>query len=144
MGVIERFENKYIPEPNSGCWLWLGCLTGSQGYGYFCVKRHRMRAHRYSYELYKGPIPDGMVIDHLCRVPSCVNPDHLEAVTQKVNMQRGSRMGKRVPFCSKGHPRSGENLYISPNSGQYVCRECVRNSVRKYQKRKRDEQSLKC
>lgn len=75
----DDFESKCIPEPNSGCWFWLGCL--SLGYG---VYRDRP-AHRVSYELYNGPIPVGMVIDHKCETKCCVNPHHLQAVTSQEN-----------------------------------------------------------
>jgi hypothetical protein len=133
---IIRFEERYIPEPNSGCWLWTGILFKS-GYGWFSVHSKVWRAHRWAYEHLVGPIPDGMVLDHLCKVKSCVNPDHLEPVTQKVNMER-AKTGKYKPFCKNGHPRSGDNLYFFPN-GARACRECVRISVRKYQKRKKGE-----
>jgi len=135
---IVRFERWYIPEPNSGCWIWLGSLSGSKSYGYFCFNKRRHRAHRFSYELYRGPIPPDLVIDHLCRMPWCVNPDHLEVVTQKVNMERAAHTGRRNLFCPKGHPKFGDNLYVFPN-GTHTCRECVRISVRKYQQRKREE-----
>lgn len=119
----QRFEKNYIPEPNSGCWIWLGNLSGSKGYGYIFVDGKSMRAHRFSYELINGPIPDGLVIDHLCKMPWCVNPEHLEAVTQKENMRRGANTGRYNKFCKRGHPRFGENLYVFP-TGQKACREC--------------------
>lgn len=134
----ERFARSYIPEPNSGCWLWLGNLTGSKGYGYISVNGKPTRAHRYSYEIHKGPIPDGLEIDHLCNLACCVNPDHLEPVSHQQNMARGVRTGKSKPYCIHGHPRFGENLYVFPN-GDKACRECVRISVRKYQARKKNE-----
>lgn len=80
MTLIERFYNKFIPEPNSGCWLWIGCII-STGYGNIALGKRQdghVLAHRLSYELHKGPIPNGLVIDHLCRTHSCVNPAHLE------------------------------------------------------------------
>ena len=130
-----RFEERYIPEPSSGCWIWLGHLSGSSGYGYLDVDGRSERAHRYSYTMHKGVIPNGLVIDHLCRMPWCVNPDHLEAVTQKTNVQRGNVTGNHKLYCHQGHPKFGENLYINP-AGFKVCRECVRISVRKYQQKK--------
>jgi hypothetical protein len=88
--IVQRFTENYIPVTESGCWLWVGALT-SQGYGQMRGMNHRVtRAHRVAYELFKGPIPEGLYIDHLCRVRCCVNPDHLEAVTQFVNMARKS------------------------------------------------------
>ncbi len=91
---LERFEEKYEPEPNSGCWLWIASLDG-KGYGQFPkgkeFGRGNVRAHRAAYEIYRGPIPKGMELDHLCRVKTCVNPAHLEPVPHQVNMVRGLR-----------------------------------------------------
>lgn len=72
----DRFDRLWMPEPNSGCWIWSG-LTNSRGYGRIVVSGHDQRAHRVSYELYCGPIPDGKLVCHRCDVPSCVNPAHL-------------------------------------------------------------------
>lgn len=82
------FDHFYIPEPNSGCWLWFGATT-ERGYGVVVANGRSIRAHRISYETAKGQIPEGLVLDHLCRVHCCVNPDHLEAVTQLENVRRG-------------------------------------------------------
>jgi hypothetical protein len=79
----ERFDQYHMPEPNSGCWIWFGS-TFRKGYGSISEGgRHgrTLQAHRVSYERFKGPIAPGLTIDHLCRTPCCVNPDHLEAVT---------------------------------------------------------------
>ena len=78
------FEARVHYEPNSGCWLWAGADNG-EGYGKFRGKY----AHRLSYERHKGPIPDGLHLDHLCRMPCCINPDHLEPVTNAENARRG-------------------------------------------------------
>lgn len=85
----ERFWAKIMTEPNTGCWLWCGDFNGV--YGNFSVrspgqKQRRYLAHRFSYELNVGPIPDGLTIDHKCRTPLCVNPLHLRAVTQAENL----------------------------------------------------------
>lgn len=87
----KRFHSQYAPEPNSGCWLWLGSL--SSGYGKFTVGKER-QAHRVSYVLHVGPIPEGLEIDHLCRTRQCVNPDHLEAVTAAENNRRAAAAKK--------------------------------------------------
>lgn len=73
------------------CWLWTAAIRRRSGYGVFSHQARTMLAHRFAYELLVGPIPDGLVIDHLCRVRHCVNPDHLEPVTQRENLRRGMR-----------------------------------------------------
>ena len=92
--LSDRFEEKYIPEPNTGCWLWTGGVTGGVSgpklYGVMKIKGKRAMAHRVAYELYVGEIPEGLIIDHLCRQPCCVNPDHLEPVTPSENILRGN------------------------------------------------------
>src|SRR5216684_5016973 len=99
--VRERFEEKYIPEPNSGCWLWDGSLD-SHGYGQLSSKRGS-RPHRasvVSYELYKGGVPNGWCVLHRCDVPCCVNPDHLWLGTRKENsidmVEKGRGRGQFV------------------------------------------------
>jgi hypothetical protein len=84
--LIERFETKYFIAPD-GCWLWESAVN-QNGYGRFWHKNKTKKAHRVSYEIYVGPIPDGLQIDHLCRQASCVNPHHLDVVTQKENQRR--------------------------------------------------------
>lgn len=101
---IEAFESHVHYEPNSGCWLWDGADNGS-GYGKF---RGRY-AHRVSFEMHKGPIPQGMHLDHLCRVPCCVNPSHLEPVTNAENARRGRagwHMKDGAAPIGELHPRS--------------------------------------
>lgn len=80
----------YVAEPNSGCWLWLHSLN-DRGYPYVSYRGETWRAHRLFYTLFKGAIADGMTLDHVCRVRCCVNPDHLEVVTQTENMRRSAR-----------------------------------------------------
>jgi HNH endonuclease len=85
-----RLQDWYSPEPNTGCWLWTGQLS-DRGYPMTTYANKKYRAHRLFYEQARGPIPAGMTLDHLCRVRCCVNPDHLEAVTQTENRRRGVR-----------------------------------------------------
>lgn len=91
--VLEAFNERYIPEPNSGCWLWESGLN-SNGYGILFCGGYRGYAHRFSYAHFKGPIPDGMYVCHSCDVPSCVNPDHLWLGTQVDNMRDCRRKGR--------------------------------------------------
>jgi hypothetical protein len=89
----ERFHAGYIPEPTSGCWLWLG-RPQSTGYGQLHVSGKRTLAHRYSWELEIGPIPDGMYVLHRCDNRLCVNPDHLFVGTHQDNMDDMVRKGR--------------------------------------------------
>lgn len=133
MNRLDDFLAKVSPEPNSGCWLWTAAAIKG-GYARF----GNMYAHRFSYEHYRGPIPEGLQIDHLCRVRCCVNPQHLEAVTQQENIKRGMA-GKypRSNFCPLGHPLSGTNLYVSPKRGHRDCKQCRRARVVAYRLRKK-------
>lgn len=90
------------------CWLWTGARTGpGRTYGSFLYEGRNARAHRVAYTLVNGPIPDGLTIDHLCRVRLCVNPSHLEAVTNHENLLRGEGFvanNSRKTHCPQGHP----------------------------------------
>jgi hypothetical protein len=108
-------------EKTETCWLWKGHTVS--GYGMFSIAGKSIYIHRYAYELLVGPIPEGMQLDHLCRVRHCVNPDHLEPVTNRENVLRGLAATERKTHCKRGHPLSGPNLYLSP-TGIRVCREC--------------------
>jgi hypothetical protein len=88
--LIERFHERYIPEPNSGCWLWTSS-TNFYGYGVLWWGTGRLMAHRLSWRLANGEIPGGLVACHKCDVRCCVNPDHLFLGTQVDNMQDCSR-----------------------------------------------------
>lgn len=88
MTALERFLSK-VRVNEAGCWIWTG-QCDHRGYGRFALGRRHLIAHRYGYEAMVGPIPDGLEIDHLCRARACVNPDHLEPVTHRENLRRGT------------------------------------------------------
>jgi hypothetical protein len=115
------------------CWIWKGVREG--GYGGIYDRKQRYQAHRISYMLHVGPIPEGLVIDHLCRNTRCVNPDHLEAVTEQVNILRGlgtSSVFARKTHCKYGHEFTPENTYIHKSRNSRVCRTCNREKIRRY------------
>lgn len=107
------------------CWIWRGS-TSTVGYGQFHVWGRLVTAHRFVYELYVGPIPEGLVLDHLCRNRQCVNPAHLEPVTHRINILRGEGAGARNAAkeeCPRGHPLTPENVRPSPR-GFRRCSTC--------------------
>lgn len=104
--ALDRFEEKYIPEPNSGCWLWFGAVAGQDGRGNFRMgPRGNVYAYRASWEFFKGPVPDGLQVLHSCDMPCCVNPDHLWLGTQADNMKDCAKKGRIVSPLAY---RSGE------------------------------------
>ena len=131
--AIERFLDKCIPEPNSGCWLWTGAICPQTGYGNFWKDKHPISAHEAAYELFNETVvPDGLELDHLCRVRSCVNPAHLDPVTHSENMRRGiNPVGRAVlaaraaaiTHCPQGHEYTVENTYMYRGIHR-CCRAC--------------------
>lgn len=129
-------------EKTESCWIWRGNQFRN-GYGYFGVTESVGRlAHRFSYEELVGSIPEGLTIDHLCRVRACVNPAHLEAVTLKENIRRIPHPNSAKTHCPKGHEYSGDNLYLVPKTGARACKECVRVKSREWQRKKRANASI--
>jgi len=91
----ERFNEKWLPVTESGCWLWVGTVSGSNSYGYISSGGKNKRAHRISYELFNGEIDDGLSVMHKCDCPSCVNPDHLVLGTHQDNMSDSASKGRK-------------------------------------------------
>ncbi|MFI7678537.1 HNH endonuclease signature motif containing protein [Actinophytocola sp. NPDC049390] len=120
-----RHGQTVTPGPNA-CWLWTGGLDPA-GYARFRDDTGRkVYVHRWAYEHYVGPVPEGLVLDHLCRIRHCSNPAHLEAVTQDENMRRGAHATKT--HCKHGHPMSEVLQY--KDGPRRVCRTCKRASAR--------------
>ena len=126
---MDRFL-KYVDKKDNGCWMWVGAQTAT-GYGSFHFNGMPRKAHRVSYQIHVGGIPEGMYLDHLCRTPLCVNPSHLEPVTPGENVRRGLRSYDSLVKnrCPVGHPHpDGEGLYRSAR-GLRDCTDCrtIRN-----------------
>ncbi len=150
---IERhFMSKVIWNGDEDeCWIWEGARKHN-GYGRYAILGHSVPAHRLAYELFVGRIPAGMLIDHTCHNGSdcfhahdclhraCVNPLHLEPVTHGENVRRGmvskvnGAINRAKTHCPKGHPYTGDNLYINPR-GSRNCRTCRREIARFERKR---------
>lgn len=125
MSIDARFHAKYIVDINN-CWVWQASKLKS-GYGLFTdINRKTVSAHRWSYERFKGDIPQGLVIDHLCRNTSCVNPDHLEAVTQSINIRRSphSKSKASATHCKRGHEYTPQNTRRMPTQRGRICIAC--------------------
>lgn len=122
-----------VTEQPSGCWAWLGTIERG-GYGMFRLSGVSVRAHRYAYELLIADIPDGLVIDHLCRNRACVNPWHMDPVTNEVNVMRGRSFAVQnaeATHCPEGHAYAGENLTVTAR-GWRQCRSCRNAASRAY------------
>jgi hypothetical protein len=143
--AVELVMRRVIKAP-SGCWIITGHST-ENGYGEVCAiltpgeRPTTLRAHRVTYEAFVGPIPEGLVIDHLCRRRRCVNPLHLQAVLPLENWRRGSCVTRRNASktrCIHGHPFTPENT-MADSRGRRKCRACYDA----YNKRRRDDRVTK-
>jgi hypothetical protein len=134
---MERFVEKIV-ESSTGCWEWMA-TRGVDGYGRFYLNtRDYAMAHRWGYEHLVGPIPEGLQLDHLCRVRHCVNPRHLEPVTSQENLLRSpitrATINKSKVFCRQGHALTGSNVLIG-SDGYRRCHECQKRSWRDWHRR---------
>ena len=137
--AVAKFRSKVgTSSASDGCHVWGGTLR-PDGYGNHFYRRQKLFAHRISYRLHSGPLVSGLSIDHLCRNTSCVNPAHLEQVMPAVNTLRGhgfSGINARKTHCIRGHPLSGDNLYVTPKNGYRQCRICQAMRAAKVQARR--------
>ena len=135
MKASERFWGQVKIYPNS-CWIWEGGT--SNGYGSFFLGCRKVKAHRYSYEQLVGGIPEGLDIDHLCRIRRCVNPAHMEPVTRSENTRRGllPEIGRRYQesktHCPKGHPYDEVNTYSRPDRPSRDCKICRKEAIKRW------------
>lgn len=116
----------------SGCWIWTAANFGIRGYGAVWWHGQAAGAHRVVYEILCGPIPEGFEIDHLCRVRLCVNPDHLEPVSDRENILRGfgpAARNSRKFHCKNGHRFDADNTHVLASGGRR-CRACERSRAR--------------
>lgn len=140
---LEKVLAQYSPEPNTGCWLWSGYVTGN-GYGSISINGLPEPVHRFIFRKLVRPIISGYEIDHLCNTPICINPKHLEQKTPKENKMRSNcppAINAKRTSCIHGHSLSGENLYLykRKDGTRRYCKQCMRD--RKKQSKERDHAS---
>lgn len=143
--AIERFWRKCVYDPTTGCVVWIGART-SRGYGLFWGGERGHAAHRWLWEHFNGPVPEGHQLDHLCRNTSCVNLTHVEPVTATENQLRGVgptlsrlRAASRT-HCGNGHPYDEKNTHFDKRGGR-SCRACAAIDARNLRRRRAAERA---
>jgi putative hemolysin len=131
-----------MPEPNTGCWLWLSTLD-RDGYGQLNRRYKTYKAHRFAYTVLRGPVPDGMVLDHICRVRSCVNPDHLRPVTHAENVLVNSNGLGAINKAKINCGKCGGVLTVTRHKqGRRGCRPCEREYLNNRRRAKRNKETV--
>jgi hypothetical protein len=129
MTLAEMLEANSIPEPNSGCSIWLrGCVGGQEPGGAYPVWRRRRVSHL-ALSIKGVAVPEGFHACHRCDNTFCINPDHLfvgTAADNRRDAQAKGRLKQNRVMCKYGHSLSGDNLYVAPKSGNRQCRICIR------------------
>jgi hypothetical protein len=140
--LSERLWSKVLVTENPmECWPFTGKIMSKAGYGVIVNHGGTTRAHRVAYELSRGPIPAGLVLDHLCRNRACCNPSHLEPVTNAENVRRGVSVEATRAFfaamthCKRGHAFDAENTMHGKGRKRRICRECTRQATRDFRAR---------
>lgn len=142
--AVDRILERTAADPDSGCWIWQGAVNAG-GYGRVSVGSRAEGTlrqefiHRAVYEALVAPIPEGLHIDHLCRVRHCVNPEHMDPVPKAVNTLRGeapAARNARKTHCDNDHPLEGDNLRVT-RAGHRQCRTCFRASQKRHRQRHR-------
>lgn len=139
--ITDLVRARFIQKINrtSTCWEWVGRWKTNRGYGLFYLNGKNVKAHRLSYRMFKGSIPNHLELDHLCRNTSCVNPEHLEAVSHKENILRGNcptAINARKTHCKRGHALVKDNLdNYKLKMGERDCLKCKRIHATKYRRK---------
>lgn len=130
MDAVKRFMDKIQPVTESGCWIWMASLNTRTGYGQFGLNGGMEFAHRASYKLFRGDIPETICVLHKCDVRPCVNPNHLFLGTKKDNAQDAISKGRRR-IVLKDKCVNGHSSWRQTSKRRY-CRECIRDGEKRY------------